>query len=380
MNFLPIVHYDLDAFFASVEQKLNPRLRGKPVIVCGKGIVSTASYEARKYGVKSGIPVFQARILCPNGLFVKGNFSEYQKHSQLVYQVLRNFTPNIERSNLDEGFLDFTGFEEIYPNIIRTYEKIRQGIKDNVGITVSLGISYSRVLAKIACSLAKPDGLFVIPRDKVSNIINSKPIDILPGIGPKTKVILNKINIYNIGDITKSEKYLEKVLGKHGNNIYLSSLGQDNIWFKEREEQKSIGRSTTFPKNTNDINFILTTLFEFCEEIFYNLLKNNLKFKSIAITIRYTNFQDRQKCQTLSSSPDKLTHFYKIACELLFKIWDKKTILRLVGVKAYNLTQNANQTLFPQDKIKAIKVDKAIISLREKFGENIIKRALTVKH
>lgn len=380
MSFLPIVHYDLDAFFASVEQKLNPKLRGKPVIVCGKGVVSTASYEARKHGVKSGMPVFQARILCPEAYFVKGNFGEYQKHSHLVYQVLKNFTPFIERSNLDEGFLDFTGFEEVYPDIIKACRKIRQEIKNNVGITVSLGISYSRVLAKIACGLAKPDGLFAISPSNKDAIVNSKPIDILPGIGPKTKVILNKINIYKVSDILASKEDLSKILGKHGTNIYLSALGQDNIWFKEREEQKSIGRSTTFPKNTNNIDYVLTMLFELCDEVFYEVVKNNLSFKSLAVTIRYTNFQDKEKCKTLFSSPSKLAHFYKIARELLFKIWDKKTVLRAVGVKTYNLTHSSNQSLFYNEQTRINNVNKTIISLREKFGKNSIKYALTQKY
>lgn len=359
MNFLPIVHFDLDAFFASVEQKLNPKLQGCSVIVCGKGIVSTASYEARKYGVKSGMPVFQARTLCPNGFFIKGNFEEYQKHSEFVYQVLKNFTPNIERSNLDEGFLDFSGFEEFYPNTTIICDKIRQQIKNNVGITVSLGISYSRVLAKIACGLAKPDGLLAIPKDKKDEIVNPLPIDMLPGVGPKTKVILNKINIYKIGDIIKNRKNLQNLLGRHGNNIYFSALGIDNIWFNKKTDVKSIGRSTTFPKNTNDSGFINSVLFKLSNEVFYELLHEGYSCHRIEIVVRFPNFQNKTHGKIIGKVLT-LPEFYREAKAILCDVWKGET-LRLIGVSATKLEKTVNNN----------RLAHTVLNLRNKYGSDV---------
>lgn len=380
MSFLSIAHYDLDSFFASVEQKLNPKLRNKPVIVCVKGVVSTASYEARKFGVKSGIPVFKARLLCPSAFFIKGNFNEYKKHGDAVFEIMSKFSPNIERTNLDEGFLDFTGCESLYPDTFTLCKRIKDKVKKEVELTLSIGLAKSRVYAKIACKLAKPDGLFAIEPGSEKETIYPLSIEQLPGVGPKTEEVLKKIGIKTIGDVACNKEQLESIFGKTGTNIYIASIGIDNIWFRKRDKVQSVGRSTTFPKNTNDINFILSMLFGLCDEVFYELEKNNLNFSCLSVTIRYANFQDREKCKTLSSSPQKLVDFYKIACRLLFEIWDKKTILRLIGIKASKLNSSVNQSFFSGEQIKARKVDKVIIYLREKFGEGIIQRALTQKY
>lgn len=384
--FLPIAHFDLDAFFASVEQKLNPRLRDKPVIVCGvdpqgknvnRGVVSTCSYQAREFGVKSGMPVYQARNLCPQGIFIKGNFPQYQKHSNAVFIILCKFVPHVIKTNLDEGFLDFTGCEYLYPDTPAICQYLREEIKNKVGISVSIGLANSWVLGKIACKLAKPDGLFIINNAQEQKIIYPLPIEFLPGVGPKTQVLLKTINIKTIGDIIKNKKQVMKLLGKDGVNLYLSATGIDNIWFRERNTIKSISRSMTFTKNTINTAFILSTLFKLCEEVFYELFGNNLDTKCVGVTIRYPNFQNKNISQTIHWQPLSVSQLYNKVSELLLTIWDKKTEIRLVGIKASKLQVKDNLKIFTEEE-KIEKVTKSIYKLREKYGRNIVSSGLVL--
>lgn len=382
MSFLPIAHYDIDAFFASVEEKLNPRLVGKPVIVCGvdpqgkninRGVVSTASYAARRFGITSGMPVFKAKLLCRDGFFVKGHFGEYQKYGDLVFEIMERFTPNIQRTNLDEGFLDFTGCQILYPDTFTLCDNIRTRIKKEVGLPVSIGLANSRVLAKLACDLTKPDGLLVVKNAK--NIAHLS-IKQLPGVGPKTQKLLETINIKTIGDLVTHKEKVISLLGKFGVNLYFSAIGVDNIWYEKRDSVKSVGRSTTFFQNSKDPGFILPILFELCEQVFYQLARDKLTFNCLSVTIRAANFEDKQKSKTLTSKVEKLVDFYDIACSLLYEIWDKKTMLRLVGVKVSKLLP-FSPTLFLKEESKNTNVVNTVVSLREKYGKDILKSGLT---
>lgn len=370
--FLPIVHFDLDAFFASVEQKLNPRLRGKPVIVCGvdpqgqnvnRGVVSTASYEARSYGVKSGMPVYQARILCPQGIYVGGNFSAYQAHSAIVLTIIKRFAPKLEQTGLDEGFLDFTGCQELYPDTKILCEKIRRQVQNQVSLPVSMGLSISRVLAKIACNLGKPNGLFTIGKEDIKRIVHPLPVEYLPGVGPKTQIVLGNNGIKIIADLVKNEIKLTNLLGKFGYNLYLAACGIDNIWFGERAEIKSIGRSTTLVKNTNNASHINSILFQLCDEVFYELLDKNLTAGCVGISLRYPNFTDKQKSKTISDFPKTPSELYHQAVELFNTAWDKKTKVRLLGVRTSKLKKENNLT--PRVK--------TILMLKRKYGSDILR-------
>lgn len=385
--FLPIAHFDLDAFFASVEQKLNPRLRGKPVMVCGvdpqgrnvnRGVVATCSYEARKFGVKSGMPVYQARRLCPQGIFTKGHFEEYHKYSSLVFDIMYKFAPCVLRTNLDEGFLDFTGCETIYPDTKSLCENIRQEVRNKVGINISIGLANSRVVARIATKLAKPDGIVAITKSGEEKILRPLAIKFIPGIGPKTEISLNNIGIKTIGDLIKNKEEVIKKLGKHGLNLYLAATGQDNIWFEDRQSVKSIGRSTTFSKNSANINFILSVLFNLCDEVFYELFEKNLVAKCLSVNVRYPTFEDKQKSKTLDHPLEKTTDFQNQAQQLLFDIWDKTMALRLIGVKASNLIEKDHSTIFIDEKAKYDRLTKAISELRKKHGRDIITSAFTI--
>lgn len=375
--FLPIAHFDLDAFFASVEQKLNPTLRGKPVIVCGvdpqghnvnRGVVATASYEARVFGVKSGMPVWQARILCPRGIYVGGNFSAYQTHSEMVFEIMEKFAPKVQHSNMDEGFLDFSGCEDLYPNIKRLCKKIKYEVVSNVGIPVSIGISTSRVLAKIACQLGKPNGLFAIKQSDIKIIVHPLLIDNLPGVGPKTQIILEKNHIKTIGDIVKNKNMVAKLLGKHGNNLYLSASGIDNIWYQEKGLVKSISRSITLSENSKNFAHISSILLKLCDEVFYKLLADKLTAKCVAITLRYANFTDKQKSKVITCSLTSPVELYHQVIELFNQIWDKQNKVRLVGVKVRDFKRGANYH----------KREEIILILKRKYGSKIIQSALVL--
>lgn len=376
--FLPIAHFDLDAFFASVEQKLNPELQGKPVIVCNvdpqgktvnRGIVSTASYEARNFGVKSGMPVYQAKIFCPQGFFVKGNYTEYQNHSRVVFQLMQEFFPKVYQTNLDEGFINLEGCESLYPDSQILGQRVREKIKEKAGLNVSVGFASSRVLAKIACQLAKPNGLFIIEKSQEKKIIYPLSIKLLPGVGPKTEIILNSQGIKTIGDLIKNKNAITKSLGKNGVNLYLSALGVDNIWFQETKAIKSIGRSTTFAQNTLNPTFILATLFKLCEEVFYELFERNFAAYHLSVNIRYPDFKNRQVGKAISS-PSSVRELYEQAKELFFNLWRKKEKLRLVGIKTAKLESSKKQ--------EENSIHEAVFYLRKKYGPEIIKSAFTI--
>lgn len=379
--FLPIAHLDLDAFFASVEQKLNPSLHGKPVIVGGvdpqgrevnRGVVATASYEARKFGVASGMPIYQARKLCPHGVFLRGNFKEYHAFSKRVFNVIAKYTPFVEQSNLDEGFLHFSGFEELYPDTVRIAGQIRQEIKEVVGLTASVGLGTSKVTAKIACDLAKPDGLLAISEANRESIIFPLPVSKLPGVGPKTEAILKALSITTISDLVNKKESIVHCLGKHGANLYLSATGIDNIWFQEGDRIKSIGRSTTFLRNSNEKRYILPILFKLCDEVFDELWLKELTASCFTVTLRDHTFKTRTLERTYGTPVDRLRDLYEVASSLFFSLWDKKTHVRLVGIRASRLRARSD------DDKRYRRIFENIYKLKRKYGEGIVTSALTL--
>ena len=227
-----ILHIDLDAFFVSVEQMLNPELLGKPVVVGGhvdsRGVIAAASYEAREYGLKSGMSVAKAHRLCPHAIFVPGKFSHYTDASAKFMAILAEYTPDIEQMGMDEAYLDMTGFEPIYGPVKQTASTIKQRIKSEIGITASIGISTSKVVSKVAAKLCKPDGLLEVAPGNEQHLLAPLPIGKLPFVGPKTEKKLSGLGIKTIGDLAKwPVNLLQKILGVHGQTLNLHANGID---------------------------------------------------------------------------------------------------------------------------------------------------------
>ncbi len=377
---LMFIHADLDAFFASVEQKLNPALQGKPVIVtntdpqgrlCYKGIVSTCSYEARKFGVCSGISVWQARQLCPQGIYVQGHFTEYEKHSQAFFEILTRFSPYLETISLDEGFLDLRGCELLYPNFTTLAQNIKTTTKQELGLICSLGLAKTRVVAKVASDFDKPDGLVVVPAGWEKQFLAPLSLRDLPGVGAKSEIILKTLlgkKNPTIGDFAdQKEEWVRQNLGKSGLNLWQAANGQDSTWFQVRNKpQQSISRSVTFSNANCDREYLLAQLRYLTEKVASELFRENLATNCLSITIRtqkFENYSTQAICLPLWQPGD----LFSLAQTLFLKIYQSPNLLRLVGIGAGHLTQK-NFSLFVENEDKRTKLAQGLQKTRNKYG------------
>src|SRR3990167_2768078 len=294
------MHLDLDAFFASVEQKLNPSLKGKPILVgrvdphgrsVPRGVVATASYEARKFGCKSGMPLFQALKLCPTAIVVGGHYEEYIKASDAVFSIAAFYAPKVEQIGIDEAFLDFSGTSWIYPSLIKIAKKIKTEIQKEVGITASIGVAATKVVAKTASDFQKPDGLTYVPKGKEKEFLSPLPIRDLPGIGAKMEEYFHQFGVKTLGELAEIPYEKINAWGRFAVHLWEAANGVDNTWFVPRTPVKSISHSETFANNSVDIKFILTTLQKLTEKVGGRMREANYNGRCVYVTIRYADFR-----------------------------------------------------------------------------------------
>ena len=288
-----IAHVDMDAFFASVEEKYNPSFKGKPIIVGsdpkggkGRGVVAACSYAAREYGIHSAMPISIAYNKCPSGIFVRPNMEMYAGESYKIFKIFENFTPDIEPISVDEAFLDITGSHQHFGGPIKTCKAIKMKIKKDLNLTASVGLAPNKTTAKIASDIKKPDGLVVVTPENLLKFLHPLPINKLWGIGSKTKKILNDINIVTIGDI--SEKSLEEInnlLGKHGTHLWELSRGIDERKVETFYEAKSISNEYTFDKDTGNIDQIENALMRLSQKVSRRLRQENFLARTITLKI-----------------------------------------------------------------------------------------------
>lgn len=381
------LHIDLDAFFASVEQKLNPTLKGKPILVgrvdpqgrsVPRGVAATASYEARKFGAKSGMPLFQALKLCPTCIVVGGHYEEYIKAASKVFSICLRYAPKIEQTSIDEAFLDFSGTEWIYPNLVDIARKIKQEIKKEVGITASIGIASSRVVAKIASDYQKPDGLTYVPAGQEKNFLSPLPIRELPGIGVKMEEYFHQLGIKTLGQLTRVPCKKIQGLSWFSANLQQLANGVDNIRFAQRVGAKSISHSETFAKNSKDQKFILAKLQRLAEKVAARLRKGGRCAQCVRVTIRYSDFKTVSRQRALLYSTNLTKEIYEMSEVLLTELWDGRTPLRLVGIGVSDVKMDSHNSeakqllLFDEKREKRLELEKRIDGLRERFGENSI--------
>lgn len=371
-----IFHVDLDAFFAAIEQKDNPRLQGKPVLVgktdpqgkiCHRGVVATASYEARAFGVCSGMPIFEALKRCPQAVVVTGHFEKYHQASEMMYQIFNRYTDQIQPLGLDEAFLSFWGFEEFYNNDFLTVAKnIKKDIKDQIGITASIGIAQNKVVAKIASKYQKPDGLTFVHPNNEKEFLSPLPIGKLYGIGPRLEKKLTQIGIVSIGQFANLESELVRSLfGQYGHTLWLWANGIDKKEISPPEKAKSVGRSQTLPFCSNNPHFIKATLFFLCQKIASQLRQQKQKGKCITITVRYTNLSFCSHQKKLNTPVYLAKDIYQIAQKLLDEFWQNRP-LRLVGVKVSHLDQEKQLELETAKKEKEL--EDTVAKIRNKHG------------
>jgi len=389
---LSIIHLDLDAFFASVEQRDNPVYQGKPLIVGGisggggnsnRGVVCAASYEARKYGVHAGMPIWEARQKCHKGIFIPSQMNKYLKSSKKFFQICSNYTPLIEPLSIDELFLDVSGCESLFGPAETIGRKIKERVWQELRLKVSVGIAENKFLAKIATNLGKPDGLYIIPSKDIKKILYPLPVSSLWGIGKKTEELLKKSGIYQVKQLARMpDSILENLLGKNGEKIKLLAQGIDESPVTPPSTAKSIGKETTFSTNITEKAILIKELLKISQMVGYTARKKGYKGRTITLKIRFHNFITLNKSITLENSTNIDDLIFKTVIKLLDKIKIKKEGVRLLGVKLSNLTSNdkvKQLNLLGDKDDKLEQLTQSLDKIREKFGTKAVTRASLLK-
>lgn len=331
-----IIHVDIDAFYASVEELDNESLKSHPVVVGGlsdNSIITTANYEARKYGIHSAMPIFMAKNLCPDLIIVPLRRKRYLEKSKEVFQVLEKYSDKIEKVSIDEAYLDISNNKKEPVEIVYS---IMQRVKKETGLTVSIGLSYNKFLAKIASDWNKPQGMMIITKSEVPDILLNLDINKVHGIGAKSEKKLKNIGINTVEDLLQlSEEFLRENFGKMGHELYERIRGNDKREVIPFRERKSLGVERTF-KNTKDIEKLLSYIDRFSKELSEDLSKKNLGFNTLTIKIKSANFEVTTKSKTFESTIIEYEDIKRIAKDLFLEIYTKEN-LRLVGVSASNL-------------------------------------------
>lgn len=383
-----IAHMDMDAFFAAVEQRDNPALLGKPVIIgadpkkgAGRGVVSTCSYEARQYGIHSAMPISIAYRKCPQGIFLPGNMSKYRRASNQVFNILYDFTPHMEPVSVDEAFLDITGSYHFYQTPLKTCLAIKERIKKEVNLIASIGIAPNKMVAKIASDFSKPDGLLEIRPDQLLDFLWPLPIERLWGVGKQTQKVLNGMNITTVGELAKySEATLRGNLGAHGQHLYDLSHGIDDRQVQIDEEVKSISHEHTFDRDVDDTNKIDSILSLLSEKVSRRLRKHGLKGKTVTVKIRLDNFKTVTRAYTFGERVNYFDEIYKKSKELFDAYYRYPMKIRLLGVRVSHFNDPYMQESLFQDPVseKKEKIHKAVDAIKDKFGEKAIVRAQNI--
>ncbi|MFH1311793.1 MAG: DNA polymerase IV [Candidatus Eisenbacteria bacterium] len=374
-------HLDMDAFFSAIEQLSNPSLKGKPVIICGdphrRSVVSTASYEARKYGLKSGMPIGEARRLCPHGIYVTGNPKKYVYTSVQILNTLREFTSLVEPFSVDEAFLEFhdLGLDETP----RVANAIKQKIRQRFGLTCSIGVGPNKIVAKMASEIEKPDGFTIIEEGKFLDYFGDKEVRTLWGIGEKTSEKLNALGVRTICDLAQfPEKTLTTIFGEYGTYLKMTANGRDEsplVPYFEGIEPKSIGHEYTLSSDTSDQRFLVSTLLRLSEQVGRRMRKNGYVCDTVTVKIRYKDFKTLTRQHRQDKFIERDDMIFERARKLFLTNYNGDEI-RLLGVSASGLIKKDSYRIDPMfsiDRRKDVFVQVAD-SIKDRFGEESIKR------
>lgn len=373
-----IIHVDMDAFFASVEQRDNPELRGCPVIIGGtgmRGVVATASYEARKFGVRSAMPSFEARRRCPQGIFLPADHKKYSKVSQEILHIFAEFSPLVEPLSLDEAFLDVTGMEGLFTSPVEIAVKIKERIKAELNLTASAGVAPNKFLAKLASDMKKPDGIMLIRPEEVEGILANMPVSRLWGVGKTTEETLLKLGFHTIGQVAKADPaLLAKYCGQVGYVLQQLANGQDDRPVEPELQPKSIGKETTFAQDIGSLEEIKTELWALVEKVGWRLRRQQMSGRTITVKIRFASFRTITRSRTLTVAANLDETIYQVAQEIVNSVVLNEGV-RLLGVTVSGLTTGSGQiSLFDEGEEKAVAVAKAIDKVKERFGEKAVTR------
>ena len=374
---LEILHADIDSFFASVEQIEHPSYRNQPVIVGadpmngkGRGVVSTASYEARKFGIRSAMPISKAFSICPNGIFVRPDMSLYSDYSERVMNIFKKYSPSVEQISIDEAFIDVSGVSKLFGDGVSIAKKIRDDVKKETSLTVSVGIASNKACAKIASDINKPDGFTVCPLGMEKEFISDLDITRLWGVGKKCADKLRNIGINTIGDIANRRcEEIVSMFGSNGYRIWMLSNGIDGDSVYESDEIKSISKEYTFQEDTDSAELLTSTIRSMADYVTRDARRHLLKYKTVSIKLRFSDFTTITRSETLSEYSDDYMTAKKSAEKLLRGNISFRKI-RLIGLSISNFSDDIQNTLF-EDTEKTYKTDLIIDKLKLKYGEKI---------
>ena len=379
-----ILHIDMDAFYASVEQLDNPTLSGKPVIVGGvsnRGVVSTANYEARKFGVRSAMPIFQARQKCPHGVFLPVRMTRYKEISQKIMMVLEGFTPLIEQVSIDEAYMDISGTEKILGSAEELGLKIKDRIKSIIFLSCSIGIAPNKFLAKIASDLNKPDGLTIISPEYAPSLIKNLPVEKVPGVGKKNMETLHGIGLMKLGDIKRvSRRLLIKKTGSFGKRLMELSMGIDESPVTPFTESKSISSEDTLSVDTNDRDILKKHLLIQSENVGRRLREKGLKGTTVTLKLKRADFKQVTRSATLDKAIQSSNLIYKQGLRLLEE-FNTSIKFRLIGIGISNLfhEKKLQKQLNLFDKLQSADkswedIERAMDTIKKRFGRDAINR------
>ena len=375
-----IAHFDLDAFFVSVECINDPSLKGIPLIVGGskeRGVVAACSYEARKYGIHSAMPMATAMRLCPRATVVKGTRGEYSKYSRWVTEIIADKAPLFEKASIDEFYLDLTGMNK-YFNPWQWTIGLRQEIIDKTGLPISFALASNKMVAKMATNAAKPNGYMQVKAGMEKEFLSPLPVNTIPGIGKQTYQHLLGIGIQTIGDVSlRKQADLEFLLGSYGQELWNKAQGIHHGAVVPYSEAKSVSTENTFETSSNDMDFIMSELVRMTERIAYELRQDDKMAGCIAVKIRYPDFEttSRQMAISYTCYDDELIPAAKV---LFHKLYRKGQSVRLLGVKLSELTSEARQTNLFENTEKKTDLYNAIDAVKGRFGKDAISRARTI--
>lgn len=379
-----ILHVDLDAFFASVEQRDRPELRGRPVIVGGepgsRGVVSAASYEARAFGVHSAMSLTEASRRCPHGVFLPVDGRRYQQASRDVMAILRRFTPQMEPISIDEAFLDVTASQALFGNGPTIAARIKAAVKADVGLTASVGVASNKLVAKVGSDLRKPDGLVVCPPGEEAAFLAPLPIGRLWGVGSKTAMVLADFGVRTIGDLAAlPANVIESRFGKHGASLAERARGIDTDPVHDGDPAKSVGHEHTFDVDTTDREIIERTLLAMSDGVGGRLRSAGVRAGTIAIRMRDSSFATLSRQKTLPEPTDMTERIFEIALQLarpeVTAIKARGGKVRLLGVSASNLGEREQLALFEADDPRRRRAIEAADAVRRRYGDEAITRA-----
>jgi DNA polymerase-4 len=384
-----IMHVDMDAFFAAIEERNCPMLKGKPVIVGGnpnlRSVVSTCNYEARQYGVHSGMSAVRAKKLCPEAVFVSGTLGNYTYTSAVMQMIFEEFSPVVEPVSVDEAYLDITGCHRIYGTTEKLVKELKRKMKEALDLTCSVGIAPSKLIAKMASGENKPDGLTILDREDFRRLFYPRPVDALWGVGESTRKYLAKKKIYTVQDIAeKKTRELTALFGKYGHYLSAVARGEDSsrvYSFDDMPHDKSMSHETTLRVDLSEIDKIYATILWLSDKVARRMRKHNYQGRTVSVKIRSSDFETITRDKTLSRPTDQYKVIYEKARGLIPKEYGHDIKVRLLGVKVSHLEKKREEDQLSMiENIAGEKLasfSAVMDKIRDKYGSRVIELAGT---